>query len=57
VRAAAQQLINDGCLACAILFANSYANAENERLAVAAVREIWPNAHVSASSEILPEIR
>ncbi|SFT10852.1 N-methylhydantoinase A [Sulfitobacter marinus] len=57
VRMAAQQLIDDGCLACAILFANSYANAENERLAVEAVREIWPNAHVSASSEILPEIR
>ncbi len=57
VRTAARQLIDDGCLACAILFANSYANAENERLAVKAVREMWPNAHVSASSEILPEIR
>ncbi|WP_341235808.1 hydantoinase/oxoprolinase family protein [uncultured Sulfitobacter sp.] len=57
VRVAAQQLIDDGCLACAILFANSYANAGNERRAVEAVREMWPNAHVSASSEILPEIR
>jgi len=57
VRQAAQQLIDDGCLACAILFANSYANAENERAAVQAVREMWPNAHVSASAEILPEIR
>ena len=57
VRAAAQTLIEHDCLAVAILFANSYANAENERLAVEAVREIWPNAHVSASSEILPEIR
>ena len=57
VRKAAQQLIDDGCLACAVLFANSYANAENERRAVEAVRAMWPNAHVSASSEILPEIR
>ncbi len=57
VRAAARALIDDGCLACAVLFANSYANPNNERLAVEAVREIWPNAHVSASSEILPEIR
>jgi len=57
VRSAAKQLIDDGCLACAILFANSYANAENEALAVKAVRDIWPNAHVSCSSEILPEIR
>lgn len=57
VTAAARTLIDEGCLACAVLFANSYANPENERIAVAAVREIWPNAHVSASSEILPEIR
>lgn len=57
VRAATRQLQQDGCLACAVMFANSYANPENERLAVAAVREIWSNAHVSASSEILPEIR
>lgn len=57
VRKAAQHLIEDGCQACAILFANSYANAENERAAVEAVRDMWPNAHVSASSEILPEIR
>ncbi len=57
VRAAAKQLIEADCLAVAILFANSYANDENEVKAVAAVREIWPNAHVSSSSEILPEIR
>ncbi|NNE51422.1 MAG: hydantoinase/oxoprolinase family protein [Sulfitobacter sp.] len=57
VRIAARMLIDEGCLACAILFANSYANSENERQAVEAVREIWPNAHVSCSSEILPEIR
>lgn len=57
VRAAAQQLQAQGCEAVAILFANAYANPDNENAAVAAVREIWPNAHVSASSEILPEIR
>lgn len=57
VRAAAQQLIDDGCIAIAVVFANAYANPENEALAVAAVRDIWPNAHVSCSSEILPEIR
>ena len=57
VRNAAQALLDKGCLAVAILFANAYANPENEAKAVAAVREIWPNPHVSASSEILPEIR
>ncbi len=57
VRTAARQLIKADCLAVAVLFANAYANDENEAKAVAAVREIWPNAHVSSSSEILPEIR
>ena len=57
VRAAAQQLQADGCDAVAVLFANAYANPENEAAAVAALRAIWPNAHVSASHEILPEIR
>jgi N-methylhydantoinase A len=57
VRAAAQTLQSDGCEAVAILFANAYANPANEAAAVALVREIWPNAHVSASHEILPEIR
>lgn len=57
VRAAARHLQAEGCQAIAILFANAYANPQNEAEAVAAVREIWPNAHVSASSEILPEIR
>ncbi|MBT8416999.1 MAG: hydantoinase/oxoprolinase family protein, partial [Silicimonas sp.] len=57
VREAAQALLEAGCAACAIVFINAYANRDNEAAAVAAVREIWPNPHVSASSEILPEIR
>ncbi len=57
VRAAARQLRDQGCEAVSILFANAYANPENEAAAVAAIRDIWPNPHVSASSEILPEIR
>ncbi len=57
VRKAAEALKARGCQAIAILFANAYANPENEKAAVAAVREIWPSPHVSASHEILPEIR
>ncbi|MEM9341820.1 MAG: hydantoinase/oxoprolinase family protein [Pseudomonadota bacterium] len=57
VRVAAQTLLERGCEAVAILFANAYANPANERRTVAAVRELWPNPHVSTSSEILPEIR
>lgn len=57
VRVAGQRLIEAGCRAVAVLFVNSYANPANEAAAVAALRAFWPNDHVSASSEILPEIR
>ena len=57
VEQAAQHLLQNGCAAVAVLFANAYANPENEAKAVALLRDIWPNPHVSASSEILPEIR
>lgn len=57
VRATARHLQDQGCAAIAVLFANAYANPTNEAAAVAAVREIWPNPHVSSSHEILPEIR
>jgi N-methylhydantoinase A len=57
VREAAARLLEAGCEAVAVLFANAYANPENEARAVAALREIWPTPHVSCSSEILPEIR
>src|SRR5690606_29738582 len=40
-----------------VFFVNTYANPANEQLAVAAVRALWPNAHVTAASEVLPEIR
>jgi N-methylhydantoinase A len=57
VSAAAAQLLGMGCEALSIVFINSYANAENERAAKQAVQSIWPNEHVTVSSDILPEIR
>ena len=57
VEAAARQLLAAGAEACAIIFINAYANPANEQAAAEAVRRIWPNPHVSVSSEILPEIR
>ena len=57
VRAAAQQLIAAGAQAVAIFFINAYANPENEQRALAAVREVWPNDYVTASHEVLSEIR
>jgi len=57
VQAAAAQLAAQGAEALVIFFVNSYANDANERAALAAARDVWPNDFVMASSEILPEIR
>lgn len=57
VRAAARQLLARGAQAVAVFFINAYANPANERAALAALAEVWPNRHVSASFQILPEIR
>lgn len=57
VRAAARQLLDAGCQSVCVFFINGYANPQNEMDAAAAVRDIWPNPHVTAATEILPEIR
>ncbi len=53
----AQELSAAGCEAVCVFFINGYANDANERQAVEAVRSVWPNAYVTAATEILPEIR
>ncbi len=57
VKRAARALRERGAESVAVFFINAYANPANEQAALAALREAWPNAYVSASSEILPEIR
>ena len=57
VEDAARALLGKGAEALAIVFINAYANPANERAAAAAARCVWPNGHISVSSEILPEIR
>jgi N-methylhydantoinase A len=57
VRDAARHLLAAGAEACAVVFINSYANPANEQAAMAALRALWPSPHLSASSDILPEIR
>ncbi len=57
VKQAANQLLQAGAESVCIVFINAYANADNERIALQAVREVWPNEFVEASSNILPEIR
>ena len=57
IRATAQRLRDAGAEALCIVFLHSYANPANERAALAAAREVWPNQHVAISSDILPEMR
>lgn len=57
VRAQARALLEAGCTAVCVFFINAYANPANERAAVEVVRDLWPNASVTAASEVLPEIR
>src|SRR5690606_149356 len=57
VQAAARELLAKGAQALAVVFINAYANPANERAALAALRDVWPNRYLAASSEILPEIR
>ena len=54
---AATTLMKNGAESVCVFFVNSYANGANERAAIDAISEIWPNQHITASSEILPEIR
>ena len=57
VRAAANHLLDQGAASIAITFINAYANVENEKRALEALREVWPNAFLTASHEVLSEIR
>ncbi len=57
VTAQAQVLLAAGAEACCIAFINSYANDENERLALDAVKLVWPNDHVTSAAMLLPEVR
>lgn len=52
-----KELIDDGVESIAICFLHSYANHENEKKALAAIREAVPDFPVSVSSDILPEFR
>lgn len=57
MRAVAKHLLNSGVEVLVVSFMNSYANSENERAALEAVKDIWPNDYVVLSSQVLPSIR
>jgi len=57
VKQATATLLERGAQSVCIFFMNSYANDANEVAATKVVKELWPNEHITSSSEILPEIR
>ncbi len=57
VRAKARQLVDAGCEALVIHFLHAYANPSHELAALAAAREVWPNAFVTAGHQLLSEFR
>jgi N-methylhydantoinase A len=57
VAEAAKKLLALGCEAVVIHFLHSYINATHERRAAEIVRELWPNAYVTAGHAILSEYR
>ena len=57
IKAAAKDLIDQGCESVCLFFINGYANKNNETKAAKILRQVWPNDYVSIATEILPEIR
>jgi N-methylhydantoinase A len=57
VRAAAGQVRDSGATAVAIAFLHAYANPDHERRAAEIVQEMLPDAFVSCSHQVSPEIR
>ena len=57
VAAAAQVFRGAGVQAVAICFMHAYANPVHERAAAAQLRALMPDAYVSASADVLPQVR
>ena len=57
IDAAIERLRAAGCEAVCVFFVNSYANPTNERAVRDRIARVWPQANVTASSDILPEVR
>ncbi len=57
LHAAATTLVDAGVESIAVMFLHSYANPGNERRAATALRRAFPKIEVTASHEIVPEVR
>ena len=50
-------LVDSGVESIAICLLNSFVNAEHEQIIARRARELFPNIHVSVSTEVNPEVR
>ena len=57
LKRAAAALVEAGVASIAVVFLNSYANPQNEQHAAAVLREAFPSVALTASHEIVPEVR
>jgi N-methylhydantoinase A len=57
VRAAAEELREEGVEAIAVCFLFSYLDDSHEQRATEIVKEVYPEAYVTASSEVYPQFR
>ena len=57
VQVATQQLLAQGAESIAVVFINAHANNHNEETVKGLLQTLWPNQHISISSDLLPEIR
>lgn len=57
VVAVCDEMVAEGVNSVAVCFLNSYVNPVHEKVAVEAIREKYPDLHVTASHEVLPEIK
>ena len=57
VRRAGAALVEAGVTSIAVVFLNAYANAQNEQRAAAVLRKAFPHIALTASHEIVPEVR
>lgn len=57
VRDVVAAALAEGVESIAISFLHSYVDGTHEQRAAAIIRQMWPNAEISISSELLPEVR
>ena len=57
LEAAAERIRSEKVEAIAVCFMHSYANRKNEEIAARRLRELFPDAYLSISSEVIPQVR